>query len=324
MAKFCSLNGKEFLELKIEPRKWLVEGIIKEKDSVILVGNEKSGKSLFIFQLICSLTSGQPFIDTYAVTKPTKVAYFQLEGELEDSQDRMIRLSHTLELHPDLFHIYFYGPLELQSEERMEAVRETIIKNGKPDILIIDPVYFAFSGSLNNDDIVRNFIGNIRKLKEQLDCAVILVHHTHKQRWATDGFQIDEGDDAIFGSKFLKAWADHILLFMYDAKKNIRTLSCTTQRSGDIIKKCELTLIEPDPLYFEPLDKNPTSEILISNLLHSEKNRDGMLKDDICMALSIPANTFYASTKKLFSQKVIIKSKSRPTVYLYNWENDNE
>lgn len=320
MSDFGCYSGEKFLSLELPPREWLVEGLIRKSDSVILVGNEKSGKSLFILQLICALTSGQPFLDTYNVGRPINVSYFQLEGELTDSQDRLKRMIETLEINPSLLNFYFYPPLELQNRAYAQGLCNKIKENGTPDLLIIDPIYFAFMGSLSDDDIVRNFIGNVRIIKDTLKCAVILVHHTHKQRWSTDGFQIDEGDDASFGSKFLKAWADHVILFHYDSKKALRTMSCSTQRSGDIIKQCQLRLIEPSPLYFEPFDKNPTSEMLIMNLLFQEQFKDGLTGNDISKRLDINRNTFFSSIKKLLVEDIVKKSSTRPIVYWYNRE----
>lgn len=323
MSNFGYFTGKIFLELELSPREWLVENIIRKGDSVIFVGNEKSGKSLFIFQLICALTSGQPFLNTYSITKPCRVAYFQLEGELSDSQDRLKRMLNTLDCNLDLIDYYFYPPIELQNHEYAVGLTKVIEANGKPDILIIDPIYFSFTGSLNHDEIVRKFIGEIRILKDKLGCAVILVHHTHKKRFTVDGYDIDEGDDVLFGSKFLKAWADHILMFMYDTKKALRTMTCTTQRSGDIVQKCEVRLIEPNPLYFETLDKKVTSEALVMNLLYSGY-KNGLPAEEIMKHLDISKNNFYESIKSLLHQKVIVKSHTRPVIYIYNWEKFNE
>jgi hypothetical protein len=324
LSNFGHYTGKTFLEIELPPREWLIEGIIRKNDSVILVGNEKSGKSLFIFQLICSLTSAQPFLDKYEVKSPCKVAYFQLEGELADSQDRMKRMIKTLEFQQENLSIYFYPPIELGNKEYAQNLCKVIQQNGTPDILIIDPIYFAFSGSLNSDDVVREFIGNIRIMKDTLKCAVILVHHTHKQKWSTDGFKIDEGDEALFGSKFLKAWADHIIMFHYDSKKMIRTMSCVTQRSGDIIKECILKLIEPSPLYFEHIEKGSTKDSFIVNMLMDTKYKDGATSDMIMKKLDINKGTFYSSIKSLLFNETINKSPQRPTVYTYNHEKFKE
>lgn len=321
MSDFGTYKGDELLNLDIKPREWLVEGLIRAKDSVILVGNEKSGKSLFLFQLVYSLTSQRPFLDHYKITKPCKVTYFQLEGELNDSVDRIRRIHKTHELIGHNFILKFYPPLELQSETYRISFEKTIIDDWQgetPDILIIDPIYFSFFGGMNNDEQVRRFIGNIRCLKEKLGCAVLLVHHTHKTRFAVDGTVIEEGDEAIFGSKFLKAWADHILMFTYDKKKDLRILSCNTQRSGDIVKECVLRLIEPDPLYFEIYEeKKPTEKVSEMDILYILREyKQGLSCDEIVSRLNITQAVCYRTLKKLLSRGEVTKSYStRPIIY---------
>jgi hypothetical protein len=327
LGDFGVYEGQTFLDLKLPPRAWMVENIIREKDSVILVGNEKSGKSLFIFQLMAALTSGQAFLDHYKIEKNYKVVYIQLEGELNDSQDRMKRMIKTQELHPENFLLMFFPPLEMHGNTYRIKLQETIQtkwgKDKKPDLVIFDPLYFCFTGSLSDDELVRKFIGNLRSFKEVLDCAIILVHHTHKQKWTSDGFMIDEGDEALFGSKFFKAWADHILMFIYDKKKDIRILSCSTQRSGNIVKECVLKLIEPDPLYFEITNEHtlPLKDFAIVDLLKHKAHLEGMTREDIQAHLSINASLFYKSIKKPLSEGIIVKTTNRrPIVFKFNDE----
>lgn len=319
MSDFGDYFLDELLTLKLPPREWLVEGLAREKDSVILVGNEKSGKSLFLFQLISSLTSGQPFLDNYPTLKPRKVTYIQLEGELNDSQDRFRRLNKTLEYEHKNCLYMFRPPLEMQDAGYAQSLAKHILgiwKGETPDVVIFDPIYFSFSGSLSDDEVVRKFIGNLRIFKQTLNCAIILVHHTHKQKWTNDGFTIEEGDEAIFGSKFFKAWADHILLFMYDKRRQVRILSCNTQRSGDIVKECVLKLIEPDPLYFEITYNHTVSthEFPIVELL--SKFPLGLTSEDIIARLNINKNVFYQSIKKPLTDGIVEKTEhQRPKLY---------
>ena len=323
MATFGSYHGQAFLDLELPKREWLVEGLIRELDSVILCGNEKSGKSLFIFQLIHALTSGQDFLDHYKVTRNYRIVYIQLEGELNDSQDRMKRMMKTQELHPENFLLMFYPPLEMQDNTYRIGLQKTILDKWageKPDLIIFDPLYFCFTGSLSDDKVVRQFIGNLRSFKEVLDCAIILVHHTHKTKWTTDGFMIDEGDEALFGSKFFKAWADHILMFIYDKKRDLRVLSCNTQRSGSIVRECVLKLIEPDPLYFEITTDHSIvlKDLAILDLLKKDLHKDGMTREDIQAHLAISPNLFYKSIKKPLAEGLIVKSTNRrPIVFKY-------
>ena len=103
MSDFGSYTGEQFFALQFPPRCFLVDKFIKEKDSVIFVGEEKSGKSILLFQLITALTSKHPFLDNYAVSKACNVTYVQLEGELADSQDRFNRMIGSVDFDQSLF-----------------------------------------------------------------------------------------------------------------------------------------------------------------------------------------------------------------------------
>ena len=98
MTLFGSYSGDELLEQEFPKREFLVEKIIRERDSVIFVGDEKSGKSILVLQLICSLTSQHPFLDKLKVLRPTKVTLVQLEGEIGDTQDRLKRMISALDI----------------------------------------------------------------------------------------------------------------------------------------------------------------------------------------------------------------------------------
>ena len=315
MSNFGIYSGKEFLEKNLKKREWLIENIMRESDSVILVGNEKSGKSLLIQQLICSLTTQHPFIDRWAVLKPCRVSYVQLEGELGDTQDRYKRMIKYIEFDPKNFQILFLPPLELQNRSGILSLQKELQPH-KPDVVIIDPIYFAFTGSLSDDGLVRKFIGHIRILKDSLNCAVMLIHHTHKVRWSNQGSMIMEGDEAIFGSKFLKAYPDHTLLFIYDKKNNVRILSCETQRSGDIIKRATLKLIEPDPLYYEETEQNPPKSEVVYDLLKNPSYSEGLTVEQITKELSFSRNLFYKAIKLLIKEGKVIKTDDRrPVIY---------
>lgn len=311
---FGTYSGKEFLELEIEKRHFIVENLIRERDSVILVGDPKSGKSLLIQQLICSLTAGVPFLSRYEVLKPCKVTYIQLEGELGDSQDRFKRMMATLEHESDNFQILYSAPLNLQNSQNISDFLKSL-KGFNPDILIIDACYFAFRGSMSDDKVVREFLGNLRVIKDALGCAIIVVTHTHKGRLNLQGGKIDERDEAIFGSQFFRAWADTLLLLTYSLRTGLRTLSCDTQRSGDIEKVCSLKLNQPNPLYFEVYDETPKVDIRLEQLFKDSPNRCFTIKD-IEDKLKIGRRTVYTYLTPLIASKVVEKNDNiRPVEY---------
>jgi RecA-family ATPase len=213
---FKSYGGEEFLAQKFKKRPWLIEHVLREKDTVLFVGDKKAGKSLLIQQVMCSLTSGQAFLDRFKILRPCKISYVQLEGEIEDTQDRVSRLMANVEFNPKHFQILYYPTIQLEQREAAEQLYKAILDHHHPDVLIIDPLYCAMGGSLSDDEAVRGFLGNVRWIKGMLNCAIIIIHHTHKLRMDRTGAVMNEGDDAAFGSVFLAAYADFVMLFVYN------------------------------------------------------------------------------------------------------------
>lgn len=313
MSDFRAYSGEEFFTLRIPPRKFIVDNVIRDRDSVLIVGNEKSGKSLLIFQLICSMTSGHPFLDRFNVTKPVKVSYIQIEGELADSQDRFNRMIKVLDFDPNNFQLIFSPPINLQSVTEADKLIDTLSKH-QPDVVILDPVYFAMAGSLSDDLSVRLFIGNLRILKDKLKCALGLVHHTHKIKFNKNGYPIIEGDEATFGSKFFKAWADHTIMFTHDKKRDVRVFSCATQRSGDIEESIQVRLVQPDPLFFQELDTPLNKGNILINILVNKPNAE-LTPDELMDISELKRNSFYNSLKEPLATGQIIKLPGRPVRY---------
>jgi hypothetical protein len=304
----------------------LIEGLLKEKDSLLWVGQEKAGKTLFSMQaFLCCLTTGIPLIDKHAIPKPRKVTYILLEGDLAESQDRIMRLNKQLDIDPNNFTFIFLPRLMLHEDNGQYGLFNTIkaIKEHNcHEVVVIDPLYRALSGSLNDDRVVRELVVNFDKLKDELNCALVIIHHTHKKKFDMRGKVITEGDEATFGSVWIKAWASQIVMQTYDVTTGLRGFYCQTQRGGDIIKECNLKLIQPDPLYFaEDTTKQPVETdwgIAIVELLRREDYKNGLYPEEIQHILGITKSAFYKSIKSPQAQGYIVKDeKARPKKYYY-------
>jgi hypothetical protein len=143
----------------------------------------------------------------------------------------------------------FYDKLHLDTVPDTEKLlTEMRGLNTQIDVVFIDPVYMACSGSLSQDEPVRNMIGNLRRIQEEFNCAVILVHHEHRATKDRDGKYIEEGDNAIMGSFAFKAFVSHVIRVTKD-KTGLRKLSCDTQRNGGVETDVRLTLHENPLMY---------------------------------------------------------------------------
>jgi hypothetical protein len=316
----------EFLTQQLPKREWIIENILKEKDALLWVGQEKSGKTLFSMQaFLCCTTTGHPLIDKYSIPRPRKVTYILLEGDLGESQDRMLRLQKQLDIDPKNFVFMFLPRLMFHKEDGQYGLQHMISEIKKRDcheIVVIDPLYRAFCGSLNDDNVVRDVVTNFDKLKDALDCALVIIHHTHKKKFDIRGKIIAEGDEATFGSVWIKAWATHIIMQTYDPTTGLRGFYCNTQRGGDITKECNLKLVQPDPLYFmEDTTVNPIESnwgIAIIELLRKPEFVDGLSADEIQASLQITKNAFFKSIKQPGVHDFIVKDNNRPKRYYYS------
>lgn len=309
---FSIYRGQDFQKFKFKPKEFLVDSMIHRGDTVMVIGSPKSGKSLFIKQLICSLTSAHPFFGKYQVADPTKVCYVQLEGEPLDTQDRFIRLSKSCPIVWDNLSIYYSAPLFLQDKHEVSEFIKNVEIGGNHDVIILDGLYLCFSGSLSDDTVVRQLIGNLRVIKNHFNATLVIVHHTHKVRFNQDGEAIAEGDEAVFGSQFLRAWPDHIFHLSVQKNSDLRHLQCSTQRSGMIETDIKMKLIQPDPLYFDVLDEVPTGTVYenYSKKIMAYLNDavvGGAHAFEIQNATGIPKKSFYYVVGKLIAKKEVFK-----------------
>ena len=322
MSDFGCYTGKEFLGLKLKPKKFIIDHILKERDNVIIVADPKVGKSILTFQMACSMTCGHPFLGEFNVDRPYRVSIVQLEGDLEESQSRFKRMTKVVDVEEDYLQFIYSPPIELETHPGYECLMAHLEKH-KPEIIIIDPIYACVGGELANEKVVRQFVGNMRKIKEHFGCAIILVHHTKRSQFF-NGKKIKLGEESLFGSTFFKAYIDHLFMFEIDLTTQTRKLSCETQRSGSIIKEIYMNIIgkhrADDPLHYELISMNEKVEMSklskkLIHLLSMEEHREGLTINQIFKKLKITKNPFYEAVEKPLSTGVVVKSSTRPTIY---------
>lgn len=240
----------------------------------------------------------------YEVKRACKVLYVQLEGSLDDSQDRFNRMVGKLALQRDNLFLMFSPPLQLnQAEDMKRFIEQVKEKMGQADVIIIDPIYFAMTGSLSDDLSVRNFTGQLRILQDTFGCAIVLAHHFKKARRDKEGNIMAPDDDDIFGSVFFQAWITHQFLFDIDKVSGTRILQCNVQRSGKIADKINLKMIEPEPLYYKTLEEFPTKGKCLAQFFRENKGR--FKAGEVRKVIKMKKTTFYREAKILQAEGLI-------------------
>ena len=237
---------------EVEQSAPLIEGLLWEKDNIMVIGHEKAGKSILGMQIAFALSSGQALFGEFVVAKKCKVLYVQAEGKLSETKERTVNMMKTEEVDKNFFWLAYEPSVALDTEEGFQRfVKKVDEKKVKPDVIILDPLYHSMAGSLIDEKDARAMTSHLRLLSQRYDSTLIVVHHTHKMIRDKEGGAINEGDNAIFGSFVWKAFADHILLLRKGKDGLTRILTCDTQRSGKVIGRQELVFHGKDTLMFE-------------------------------------------------------------------------
>ena len=312
------LTGVELMSMPDQPDNYLIEKLLWKHDIVIMLASEKAGKSILGMQMACALTKGGYFLGDFEVPEPLKVLYVQSEGSREETQSRlrMMTKSDHSSWNPENFYHMYPPAIALDTDDGYNSFLDAIYKTDfRPDVIFIDPLYMAMRGDLIDNKAARLFCLNIRKIKDLFDCTIVINHHKRRPQREKNGSYIDRGDDEVMGSFVWKAFASHIFT-LRNEKDNIRTLCCTTQRSGNVVKNITLKLIEPDPLHFVVIDDCITYHDKVLACL--KLSNTGMCADQIAKELKVLPAGVRKTLSELNREKMIFKTNpgKRPTVYM--------
>ena len=284
------LTWHEMMKLPHEENNYLIDKFLWEGQVCMLLAKEKVGKSILSKQMICALTSGELFLDEYDVSKECVVCYLQLEGDRGETKTRFKSMSQGVKVGAENFFWRFYDRLKLNNDaDADKLIQELYGLPKRPDVIFLDPVYMCIKGSLSNDDVVSDMIGNIRKIQEIFNCSIVLVHHEHKPVKNKDSKVIDEGDDAIMGSFAFKAFVSHVIR-MIKRPDGTRVLRCDTQRNGGVESEIKLTLNE-EPLMFKKQKKKIPQGAGEEIYGFIKRRKEGASAQMVIESLGTPAST---------------------------------
>ncbi len=307
------IYGDELFRIPKDSKRYLIEGILGERDYITIVAEPKMGKTILAQQMACSISSGKDFLDVYNVSKSGNVWYFATEGRDDDLKDRFMRINKMVELNKDNLHLIpchfrFNTPIGRKS---LDEIKLLLVK--KPPIAIfIDALYMAIAGSLTKDEVVNDFHHQMSLLQNEFRCAIITVHHMRKpSKDSKTGKVIDLTDRDMYGSTFLLGGVDHCLwIENYKATNNKmdKIIKCDSQRSGGIIDSVRVKLKQPEPLGFEIVSKHIEEKERIVELL-SFVYPKGYTIDELEGKLQKGRSTLYIIKKELDNEGLLGYSK---------------
>ena len=210
-------SAQEITTMNIKPVNWLVEDLFPTGLSIIC-GASKIGKSWFVQNLCLSISNGEKFLD-----KPTNKNacwYMALEDDESLSQARLKMMLQGKNAPGNFFISYEIYPMDKVDKDRptlMEYITENIKRNPEIKCVIVDTFQKVRSASAYGESMYAHDyrdISTLKKLADELQIAIILIHHTNKMKDRdTDGDPFAK----ISGTNGLMASADCI--FLLDRKR---------------------------------------------------------------------------------------------------------
>lgn len=205
-----TISAATLAGLPVPLRQWIVEGIIPRRVVTLLYGDGGLGKSLLAMQLGVSVATGTNWIGHPSDTGPA------LYLGAEDEQDEMhIRLTDICAAHgvglADLTHLHIrslvgedallatsksqYTQLE-PSDLYHRLVKE--VRRVKPKLVVLDTLADLYPSDENYKTHVRQFMGFLKKIALDHDCAIVVLAHPSKSGMAEG--RGDSGNVAWNGS----------------------------------------------------------------------------------------------------------------------------
>lgn len=158
---------------------WAVQDVFPRKAIAMLYGASGTGKSLLVLHLAAKLALAHPFFGR-PVPEHLRVTLFALEGK--DGLRKRVEAweQHNATSFPQDV-TYVIDSFALADDEEVDrAVRKIAIEGGT-DVVIIDTLNRASAlADENRSADMGKLIRGATRLQEELDCLVVLVHHTGK------------------------------------------------------------------------------------------------------------------------------------------------
>lgn len=180
----------------------------------MLSASSGQGKSIISAQIALSLSCGISLFDYLPIPKPRKVYYIQVEGSEFEQYKRIFYMRKII---PCISANIAWDYDKLFNVQDPHLVAKKLVEieaRFTPDVVIIDPIYKIAGGDLKDATAANAVIHFSDLLTNKFKCAVLMVHHFHREKYNIKGKLVDE-DDPYYGHSFLKNHVDTSYVFKY-------------------------------------------------------------------------------------------------------------
>ena len=189
----------ELLQAEEQPMEWIVDGMLPKTGAAILASPPKRRKSFMCFDLCFSVLTGRPFLGR-TVTQGRAIYL-----ALEDTRDRLIgRIKRINDGWPQIAAGVGMVRTKAPGLHQGLAIQIRELKEYWPDLalVVIDVFQKVRPPSDRTNDYQSDFntVSSFNDLANELEMAILLVHHTRKSLDPEEVFDNISGSSGIFGA----------------------------------------------------------------------------------------------------------------------------
>lgn len=231
-------TGAELLTRPAPPLRTAVEGLLGEREVLIVSGTAGIGKSWVTLSLIASLVTGRPVFGAWPVSRPYTVAVADLEDGREHLARRLHRIAKGLAASPaDFSRLLVLGErLRLDDAAAVRRLLRFVESHGV-EFLLIDSIRRAFTGDENTSGVISGLFSTALEPLKAAGCGLVLVDHTRK---ASGDRLLNSPEEMLRGSGDKRAMTDaHVGMERRDGRL---TWQATKTRHGRLPEPVLLAL----------------------------------------------------------------------------------
>jgi hypothetical protein len=163
---------------------YLIEGLLVDRQAMLVCGPYKSLKTSFLLDLAVALTTAGCFLGMFRVLRAVTVAIVTGESGLATIKETIDRIARAALIDPEaLTNLIISDRIpQLSNTAHLAALRQFILERAI-EVLMIDPAYLAMAdagGDAGNLFLFGEQLRRISALCQELGVLLILCHHTKK------------------------------------------------------------------------------------------------------------------------------------------------
>lgn len=188
-----TIDGKELLNLEIEPIKFIVDGLIPQ-GLHILAGAPKTGKSWLLLLLCLKVSKGEPIWNL--PTEKGTVLYLCLEDSTSRIQDRLFELTDEASEN-----LHFATSANSLAEGLTNQIELFIKEHPDTNLIVIDTLQMVRQPVANVNSYAADYkdIGVLKSISDKFGITIIAVQHLRK-KFDGDPHQMISGSSGLIGA----------------------------------------------------------------------------------------------------------------------------